>query len=89
MPVPSVSGVPADFFDAGVKKKFYPKGEEPMYESSDEEDAPPILEITPTMDATPTKVGDRVSSNLTSGTYVYTLCIKMFEERCSRRDVQG
>ena len=42
---PTPSGLPADFFDSGVKKKFYPKGEEPVYEASDEEvDLPMVVE---------------------------------------------
>ncbi len=54
------SGLPADFFDTGVKKKFYGKGDEPMYDLSDEEDLPPIEEATDQTNGRPKIVIDKI-----------------------------
>ncbi len=50
-PAPTPSGLPTNFFDSGVAKKFYPRGEEPYYKESDsdgEEGGPAEPEATPT-----------------------------------------
>ena len=49
-PAPTPSGLPANFFDAGVSKKFYPQGEEPYYieSDSDEGEGPAEQKTTPT-----------------------------------------
>jgi hypothetical protein len=36
-PASTKSGLPANFFDSGVNKKFHPHGEEVFYESSESE----------------------------------------------------
>lgn len=76
-PAPTPSGLPADFFDTGVKKKFYPKGEEPLYDlSSDEDEGMDVAETTPIVGATPTIDIDRVipaSSSLPSGIDLFTV----------------
>ena len=55
------SGLPADFFDTGVKKKFYPKGEEPMYDLSDDEaDLPIAVPVVPSTNGAPKIVIDKI-----------------------------
>ena len=49
-PAPTPSGLPANFFDSGVSKKFHPHGEEWYYVESDseEEEGPTEPKDTPT-----------------------------------------